>query len=141
MGLVALALEHTSAFPTFPRRMSPSEISAGLVLPYAAEAILGKAGAAAVLVLMFLSCESAFSPLIRFLRELTLRISYHRHKRYLLSAYGSVNCTFLRCLQDLHSTSSVGRSTTESFALIRDRLLHFYGCFRFCSTWRRCGSR
>jgi len=61
MGLVALALENTTAFPTFPRRMSPSEISAGLVLPYAAEAILGKAGAVAVLVLMFLSCQSACS--------------------------------------------------------------------------------
>ncbi|GAA6012175.1 hypothetical protein JCM11491_001774 [Sporobolomyces phaffii] len=61
MGLVAVALENTSVFPTFPRRMSADEVSAGLVLPFAAEAILGKGGAAAVLILMFMSCTSAIS--------------------------------------------------------------------------------
>lgn len=61
MGLVAVALEHTDVFPTFPRRMSADEVSAGLVLPYAAEAILGKSGGAAVLILMFMSCESTLS--------------------------------------------------------------------------------
>ncbi|KAM0748095.1 hypothetical protein T439DRAFT_358672 [Meredithblackwellia eburnea MCA 4105] len=61
MGLVAVALENTPAFPTFPRRMNASETSAGLVLPYAAQTILGKGGAGAVLVLMFMSCTSAIS--------------------------------------------------------------------------------
>lgn len=61
-GLVALALEQTSpAFPTFPNRMSASEVSAGLVLPYAAKAILGTGGSAAVLLLMFMSATSAIS--------------------------------------------------------------------------------
>lgn len=32
-GLVAVALENTPSFPTFPRRMNASEIGAGLVLP------------------------------------------------------------------------------------------------------------
>jgi urea-proton symporter len=45
MGLLALALENTPAFPTFPRRMSSAELSAGLVLPYAAETIAGTGGA------------------------------------------------------------------------------------------------
>lgn len=61
-GLVALALEQTSsAFPTFPNKMSSEEVSAGLVLPYAAQAILGKGGSAGVLLLMFMSSTSAIS--------------------------------------------------------------------------------
>jgi hypothetical protein len=47
MGLAAVALENTPAFPTFPRRMNASEIGAGLALPYAAQAIAGKGGAGA----------------------------------------------------------------------------------------------
>lgn len=61
-GLVALALETVSpTFPTFPNRMTSEEVSAGLVLPYAAQAILGKGGSAAVLLLMFMSSTSAIS--------------------------------------------------------------------------------
>ena len=61
-GLAALALEQTSpAFPTYPNRMPKADVSAGLVLPYAAQAVLGKGGAAGVLLLMFMSCTSAIS--------------------------------------------------------------------------------
>ncbi|PWY99764.1 hypothetical protein BCV70DRAFT_237646 [Testicularia cyperi] len=61
-GLVALALETTyPGFPTYPNRIPPSDVSAGLVLPYAAQALLGKGGSAAVLLLMFMSCTSAIS--------------------------------------------------------------------------------
>ncbi|CAO1631005.1 unnamed protein product [Parajaminaea phylloscopi] len=61
-GLVALALERTSpTFPTYPNRMTESEVSAGLVLPYAAKALLGSGGSAAVLLLMFMSSTSAIS--------------------------------------------------------------------------------
>lgn len=61
MGIVAVALENTPSFPTFPRRMNAQEIGAGLALPYAAQTIAGKGGAGAVLVLMFMSCTSAIS--------------------------------------------------------------------------------
>lgn len=47
MGILAVALENTPAFPTFPRRMSTSEVGAGLALPYAAITIAGKGGAGA----------------------------------------------------------------------------------------------
>lgn len=61
-GLVAIALETTSpSFPTYPNPMSTEEVSAGLVLPYAAQALLGKGGSAAVLLLMFMSSTSAIS--------------------------------------------------------------------------------
>ncbi|KAI1320322.1 Na+/solute symporter [Xylariaceae sp. FL0255] len=61
MGLSALALENTPAFPTYPNRMTSDEVSAGLVLPYAAVALLGKGGAIATLLLVFLAVTSATS--------------------------------------------------------------------------------
>lgn len=60
-GLAALALEGNPAFPTYPLRMSSDDVSAGLVLPYAALALLGKGGGAAVLLLVFMAVTSAMS--------------------------------------------------------------------------------
>ncbi|KAK5113937.1 hypothetical protein LTR62_003060 [Meristemomyces frigidus] len=61
MGLAALALENNPVFPTFPNRMAPADVSAGLVLPDAAVALLGKGGAAATLLLIFMAVTSAMS--------------------------------------------------------------------------------
>ena len=61
MGLSALALETNPAFPTFPSRMPDGDVTAGLVLPYAAVALLGKGGAAATLLLVFMAVTSASS--------------------------------------------------------------------------------
>ncbi|OBR08296.1 sodium symporter family protein [Colletotrichum higginsianum IMI 349063] len=61
MGLSALALESNPRFPTFPARMTEAEVSAGLALPYAAVALLGKGGAAATLLMVFMAVTSASS--------------------------------------------------------------------------------
>ena len=61
MGLGALALESNPVFPGYPNRMSHADVSAGLVLPTAAVAMLGKGGAAAVLLLVFMAVTSAMS--------------------------------------------------------------------------------
>jgi len=61
MGLAAIALESNPAFPTYPNRMDPADVSAGLVLPSAAVALLGKGGAAATLLLIFMAVTSAMS--------------------------------------------------------------------------------
>ncbi|KXT08359.1 hypothetical protein AC579_9938 [Pseudocercospora musae] len=61
MGLSALALENTPYFPTYPNRMDPADVSAGLVLPNAAVALLGSGGAAATLLLIFMAVTSAMS--------------------------------------------------------------------------------
>jgi Na+/proline symporter len=61
MGLSALALEGNPIFPTYPDRMAPSDVSAGLVLPAAAVALMGKGGAAAALLLVFMAVTSAMS--------------------------------------------------------------------------------
>lgn len=80
MGLAAVALENTKGFPTYPNRMSSSEISAGLTLPYAAQTIAGKGGAGAVLVLMFMSCTSAISSQ---LIGVSTVLSYDVYKTYI----------------------------------------------------------
>lgn len=61
MGLSALALEKNPAFPTYPHRISAADVSAGLVLPDAAVALLGTGGAAATLLLVFMAVTSAMS--------------------------------------------------------------------------------
>ncbi|ORY16645.1 urea active transporter [Clohesyomyces aquaticus] len=61
MGLAALALEGNPVFPTYPDRMAPGDVSAGLVLPTAAVALMGKGGAVATLLLVFMAVTSAMS--------------------------------------------------------------------------------
>lgn len=61
MGLATLALENNPVFPTYPLRMSAADVSAGLVLPNAAVALLGSGGAAATLLLIFMAVTSAMS--------------------------------------------------------------------------------
>ncbi|CZT47088.1 probable DUR3-Urea permease [Rhynchosporium secalis] len=61
MGLAGLALESNPAFPTFPERMSDADVSAGLVLPYAAVALLGPGGAICTLLIVFMAVTSASS--------------------------------------------------------------------------------
>lgn len=79
-GLVAIALENTPAFPTYPRRMTSAEVSAGLTLPYAAQTIAGNGGAGAVLLLMFMSCTSAISSV---LIGCSTVLSYDIYKTYI----------------------------------------------------------
>ena len=43
-GLVGRALQTSDVWPTFPRLMTVDEVNKGLVLPYAAQALLGKVG-------------------------------------------------------------------------------------------------
>ena len=61
MGLSALALEDSPRFPTYPERMSEADVTAGLVLPYAAVALLGRGGAIATLLIVFMAVTSATS--------------------------------------------------------------------------------
>ena len=61
MGLSCLALESNPVFPTYPERMLDEDVTAGLVLPNAAVALLGKGGAVATLLLIFMAVTSASS--------------------------------------------------------------------------------
>ena len=59
MGLSAIALESNPVFPGYPARMADADVTAGLVLPTAAVALMGSGGAAAVLLLVFMAVTSA----------------------------------------------------------------------------------
>ncbi|KAJ5094411.1 hypothetical protein N7456_010272 [Penicillium angulare] len=61
MSMAALGLEHTKSFPTYPRMMTDSEVTNGLVLPYAAMAVAGKGGAVATLLMTFMAVTSTLS--------------------------------------------------------------------------------
>lgn len=61
MGLTALSLQDTPYWPTYPEKMTAAEVSAGLVLPNAAVALLGKSGAVMSLLLVFMAVTSAMS--------------------------------------------------------------------------------
>ncbi|KAF9186170.1 hypothetical protein BGZ50_002611 [Haplosporangium sp. Z 11] len=61
LGISAIALESNETFPTYPNRIPPSDVSAGLVAPNAAIALLGHGGAVAVLLLVFMAVTSAAS--------------------------------------------------------------------------------
>ncbi|KAG5356465.1 Urea active transporter [Yarrowia sp. C11] len=61
MGLACLALEGTPSFPGYPNRLSAEDVNAGLALPNAAVALLGKAGAGCALVMVFMAVTSAYS--------------------------------------------------------------------------------
>ncbi|CAJ2512269.1 Uu.00g052840.m01.CDS01 [Anthostomella pinea] len=63
MGLSALALEGdpSGVFPTYPDRMPEADVTAGLVLPYAAVGLLGKSGAICTLIMIFMAVTSATS--------------------------------------------------------------------------------
>ena len=61
MGFAALATENLPNFPTFPDRLSSYDISAGLVVPAAAISVMGKGGAVATLLMVFLAVTSGFA--------------------------------------------------------------------------------
>jgi urea-proton symporter len=62
LGLASAALVDNPAYPTYPAAPSASQISAGLASSFAASALLGKSGAVALLITLFMavtSCASA----------------------------------------------------------------------------------
>ncbi|KAJ3202698.1 hypothetical protein HDU82_007170 [Entophlyctis luteolus] len=61
LGLACAALESNPAFPYYPSRISPADVSAGLTAPTAATALLGSNGAVAILILVFMAVTSAAS--------------------------------------------------------------------------------
>ncbi|KAJ7634573.1 solute symporter family transporter [Roridomyces roridus] len=62
LGLAAVALADNPSFPTYPNPLSGVQITQGLASPFAVSALLGKSGAVALLIVLFMavtSCASA----------------------------------------------------------------------------------
>ncbi|EIN11217.1 hypothetical protein PUNSTDRAFT_141660 [Punctularia strigosozonata HHB-11173 SS5] len=61
LGLAARALLTNPKFPTYPNPLSASQASAGLAAPAAAAVLMGKGGAVAILLVVFMAVTSAAS--------------------------------------------------------------------------------
>ncbi|KAH8658775.1 Sodium:solute symporter family-domain-containing protein [Tricladium varicosporioides] len=61
LGLAAVALTNNPAYPTYPNNMTSSQVSSGLSAPFAAVALLGKPGAIALLLTLFMAVTSSSS--------------------------------------------------------------------------------
>ncbi|CAF3133293.1 unnamed protein product [Rotaria sp. Silwood2] len=79
MGLAAVALENNPAFPSYPNRLNLVDVTAGLTLPAAAVALLGKAGATATLIMVFMAVTSAMSAQLIAVSSI---ITYDIYKTY-----------------------------------------------------------
>lgn len=61
LGLAAVALTDNPRFPTYSNNMTSSQVSAGLSAPFGAAALLGKNGAVALLLTLFMAVTSSSS--------------------------------------------------------------------------------
>ncbi|OAG34371.1 hypothetical protein AYO21_11490 [Fonsecaea monophora] len=61
LGLAAVALTDNPAYPTYPHKMTSSQISSGLSAPFGAAALLGKHGAVGLLITLFMAVTSSSS--------------------------------------------------------------------------------
>jgi Na+/proline symporter len=77
MGLAGLALEGYDVWPTYPERMADADVTAGLVLPNVAVAMMGKGGAAATIMLAVSHRKTA--PVMRSYTDTSLVHGYHEY--------------------------------------------------------------
>lgn len=61
LGLAAVALTSNPKYPTYPDDMTELQVSSGLVAPFAAQTLLGKNGAVALLLTLFMAVTSSSS--------------------------------------------------------------------------------
>ncbi|KAF9074610.1 solute symporter family transporter [Rhodocollybia butyracea] len=82
LGLSARGLINNPNFPTYPNPLSASQASAGLAAPAAAVVLMGKGGAVAVLLIVFMAVTSAASAELIAVSSL---FSYDIYRTYLRS--------------------------------------------------------
>ncbi|KAJ5707425.1 hypothetical protein N7488_007226 [Penicillium malachiteum] len=115
MSSVALGLENQPNFPTYPRRMSTSEVSNGLVLPYAAMKIAGKGVAAASLLITFMACTSTLSAQVIAVSSI---LSFDVYREYFKKSATD---------RDLILSSHFGVIFFAAFSAAFSTMLHYVG--------------
>ncbi|CDO71338.1 hypothetical protein BN946_scf184908.g96 [Trametes cinnabarina] len=78
LGLAARALVTNPKFPTYPNPLSPSQTSSGLAAPAAAAVVMGKGGAVAILLVVFMAVTSAVSAELIAVSSVFLYRTYYR---------------------------------------------------------------
>ncbi|GLA25134.1 hypothetical protein ACMYSQ_000118 [Aspergillus niger] len=115
MSSLALGLENTASFPTYPRRMTSTEVSNGLVLPYAAMTIAGKGGAAAVLLITFMAVTSTLSAQVIAVSSI---LSFDVYREYINRAASD---------RDIIRSSHFGVIFFAAFSAGFSTMLHYVG--------------
>jgi hypothetical protein len=116
MGLAGLALEGHDVWPTYPERMADADVTAGLVLPNVAVAMMGKGGAVATIML---AVSSPIPSMEACPTDIYAVHGYHEH--ILFRAHLSILHFGLRYPQDLHQPTSNGKAAHAC-------QLHFHDC-------------
>ncbi|KAG9311093.1 Na+/solute symporter [Chiua virens] len=80
LGLSARALLNNPSFPTYPSPLSPDQVNAGLAAPAAAVVLMGKGGAIAILLVVFMAVTSAASSELIGVSSLFIYRTYIRPK-------------------------------------------------------------
>jgi hypothetical protein len=140
MGLAALALEGNPVFPTYPNRMPQADVSAGLVLPNAAVAMLGKGGAGATLLLIFMAVTSATSAeLIAVSSIWTYDIYQHYINPQVRMKSATPSPPAFRCLTKFFS--GFRKTSHQNVACLLRWIFNFHGRLfrRFVLCWHQHG--
>ncbi|KAL4887833.1 sodium/proline symporter [Aspergillus ambiguus] len=115
MSSVALGLENQPIFPTYPQRMTSTEVSNGLVLPYAALTIAGKGGAVAVLLITFMAVTSILSAQVIAVNSI---LSFDVYREYFKRSASD---------QDIIRASHMGVIFFAAFSAGFSTMLHYVG--------------
>jgi len=81
MGIGSLALQNFPSWPAYGREMSTAEMNAGLILPYAGMAVAGKAGAVAVVIVIFMAVTSTMSAELIAVSSIVSSDVYHTYMK------------------------------------------------------------
>lgn len=81
MGLAGLSLQTNPIWPAFGRKLSTTEMNAGLPLAYTALAVAGKGGAVAVVILIFMAVTSTTSAQLIAVSSIVSSDVYHTYIR------------------------------------------------------------
>lgn len=92
LGLAAVALTNNPRFPTYPEVPSDSDISAGLAAAYSAQALLGKSGAVALLIVLFMAVTSCASAELIAVSSL---LTFDVYQRYIKPTASPSNLIFV----------------------------------------------
>lgn len=115
LGLAAVALTDNPRFPTYPNPPPSSDISAGLAAAYAAQTLLGKGGAVALLIVLFMAVTSCASAELIAVSSL---LTFDVYQRYIKPAATPKNLIFIS-----HCMICVFGLTMAVFACVSQVLL------------------
>ena len=98
MGLAALVLQGTPSWPAFGRALSEAEQNAGLVMPYTAITVAGKAGAVAVVFVVFMAVTSTMSAELIAVSSIVSSDVYHTYIRPQATGRQVIRASHLACI-------------------------------------------